>query len=401
MKYIIYIGLLFLFACEKYDIPQTYDFDISVYYPDSLFNAAPLPNATIEIVNKQTGRKYSQFSDENGNVHFEVRGGLYDISVSSKQNYLFEIDGKPTYKDILFHETVFDRKILAATQLTLQTTLTILNSGFVISEFYNSGSRTPEGESYSRDQFIEIYNNSDITLFADGLCFGNVWYKNTYTPNPLLNPDGSFPSDIACWSYIAVIPGSGTDYPIDPGESFVIAQSAINHRDDPNGNPNSIDLSGSDFELFIEDGRYVDNPGVANANMIQVHERPFANVMVFNVHGQSSIIFRIPDNNFQAFFGNAENYIIATGSTDRCVLVPDSWIIDGIENPELNPTVYKRLPNNIDSGYIQHRGKGEKVSIKRKVQKVVDGRVILMDTNNSSNDFLTNQEPTPGIIESE
>ncbi len=384
-----------------HEIPQTYDIDITVYYPDTLFNAAPLSNATIEIVNKQTGRKYSQLSDGKGNVHFEVRGGLYDINVSSMQNYLLEIDGDSEYKDLIFNETVFDKKILTATHLNIHTTLTILNTGFVISELYNSGCRTPEGKLYYRDLFIEIYNNSDVTLFADGLCFGNLWYKNTYTPNPLLKPDGSFPPSIACWSYIAVIPGSGSDYPVNPGETFVIALSAINHRDDPNGNINSIDLSKSDFELFIEDGKYVDNPGVLNANMIQIHERPFSKVMVFNVKGQSSIIFKIPDNNFQAFFGDPENYVFPPRSSDRCILVPESWIIDGVENPELNPTVYQRLPNNIDSGYIQHKGTGERVSIKRKIQKVVDGRVVLMDTNNSSNDFLTNQEPTPGVIESE
>jgi hypothetical protein len=80
-------------------------------------------------------------------------------------------------------------------------------------------------------------------------------------------------------------------------------------------------------------------------------------------------------------------------------MVPWGWVIDGVENVRLSDKgVYKRLPDMIDVGYIQHRGSGEKVSIRRKVLKVVGGRTVYKDTNNSSEDFLTNQNPAPGVI---
>ena len=44
---------------------------------------------------------------------------------------------------------------------------------------------------------------------------------------------------IAVGSVVAV-PGSGTDYPVQPGESFILCDNAINHKE---ANPNSIDLS--------------------------------------------------------------------------------------------------------------------------------------------------------------
>ena len=42
-------------------------------------------------------------------------------------------------------------------------------AGFVIKEFYYSGCLTPAGNNYTDDQFIEIYNNSADTLYADSL----------------------------------------------------------------------------------------------------------------------------------------------------------------------------------------------------------------------------------------
>jgi hypothetical protein len=80
-------------------------------------------------------------------------------------------------------------------------------------------------------------------------------------------------------------------------------------------------------------------------------------------------------------------------------MVPWSWIIDGVENARLDDDgVFKRLKPSIDIGYIQFRGSYEGVSIRRKVKEVINGRIVYQDTNNSSEDFLTNLEPNPGVI---
>ena len=73
-------------------------------------------------------------------------------------------------------------------------------------------------------------------------------------------------------------------------------------------------------------------------------------------------------------------------------------MIDGVENYRLDDRdVFKRLPKIIDVGFIQHRGSAEKVVIRRKVSEVKNGRVVYKDTNNSSEDFLTNVDPAPGV----
>jgi hypothetical protein len=141
---------------------------------------------------------------------------------------------------------------------------------------------------------------------------------------------------------------------------------------------------------------YVDAPAVPNILMQRITQ---GSAMIFDVRGQVCILFRLPSDNLQEIFTDTDNFMVQPGGTFNCFMVPYGWIIDGVENARLDDRgVFKRLPNSIDLGYIQHRGSGEKVSIRRKVKEVIDGRVVYKDTNNSSEDFLTNQEPQPGIF---
>ena len=64
---------------------------------------------------------------------------------------------------------------------------------------------------------------------------------------------------------IYAFPGSGTDYPVAPGEEVLIAVNAINHKEI---NPKSFDLSKAKFEFYDESSnprfQDSDNPNVDN-----------------------------------------------------------------------------------------------------------------------------------------
>jgi hypothetical protein len=394
------IFLLFILACTQYEIPSVYTLDITVYYHENLNNGDIIKNATVNIEDKQTGRIYTAKTDSTGHAYFELRGGNYDISVSITEKHEIEIDGYPTQKNLQINGVLTNQLIGESDiKLNLHTNYTVLREDFVIKELYVSGSKTPEGLDYKADPFVEIYNNSDNVLYSDGLCFGVVHPITTFRPTPWVDSEGNLLDRIPCWGFVAIVPGSGEDYPIQPGESIVIALNGINHRDDPNGNPNSIDLSNADWEFCVEDnGYYVDSPTVPNILMQKV-SLTGVRAMILSLKGQVSILFRLPSEDIESEFRNPDNFMIQPGGSERCFMVPYSWVIDGVENVQLNSLgVYKRLPPSIDLGYIQTRGTGEKVSIRRKVKEVADGRVVYKDTNNSSEDFLTNQEPQPGII---
>ncbi|MCK5731225.1 MAG: DUF4876 domain-containing protein [Draconibacterium sp.] len=396
MKKIIYILILFIIGCDIYETPTAFNFSVTAKYPPVFNNGGTIKDAEIIVRNNQTGREFKQETNETGMATFDVRGGNYDIIISFSEEHEIDFEGIPVTKTILFSGSLNGEIILKnGNQLEINTNYSVLNEGFVIKELYTSGSRTPEGETYNPDKFVEIYNNSDQVLYSDGLCFGIVRHRRTYTPNPWVDSEGNILPRIPLWSFVAIVPGSGKEHPIQPGKSFVIALSGLNHRDDPNGNPNSIDLSKSEWEMYVEDGKYADTPAVPNILMQRIN---IGTAMGINVRGQVSIIFRLPTNNFQTIFSDPNNFMKEPDGSLDCFMVPFGWIIDGVENPEFNDNVYKRLPNIIDIGFIQHRGTGERVSIKRKVKEVINGRTVYQDTNNSTVDFLTNQEPTPGVI---
>ena len=390
------LGLLYC-SCSQYDIPETYQVAFKVNYPELFDGGKSVNNVTVKITNIQTGREYTQTTNSTGTALFDVRGGNYNIMVSFSEDRDVNIDGFMFKKTVLFNGTVNSQVITASgNELAIPLQYSIAKEGFVIKELYTSGSKTPAGKSYGADKFYEIYNNSDKVLYSDGLCFGAVYPTTTNKPTPYVDANGKLLDRIPVWSFVAIVPGSGQEHPIQPGESFVVALSGLNHKSDPNGNPNSIDLSHANWEMYVDKGMYADVPSVPNILMQRITQ---GSAMVLDVSGQVSILFRLPEGDLQTIFTDTNNYLKPVGSTFSCFMVHKSWVIDGVENPKIHTDgVYKRLPDEIDVSYIQHRGGSEKVSIKRKVSEVVNGRTIYKDTNNSAEDFLTNQEPTPGII---
>ncbi len=397
MKKIIYILILFIIGCDVYETPSTYNFSVTAYYPEEFDNGGIITDTEILIRDIQTGREFTKKTNEKGTATFNIRGGNYDIVISFSEEHEIDFEGIPVKKTLLFNGSLNGEVILEnGVQLEIETKYTILNEGFIIKELYTSGGRTPEGKSYGASKFVEIFNNSDKVIYSDGLCFGVVHKTTTYEPTPWVDSEGNLLPRIPLWSFVAIVPGSGEEHPIQPGESFVIALSGLNHRDDPNGNPNSIDLSIAAWEFYVEDGKYVDVPAVPNILMQRITR---GSAMVFDVRGQVCILFRLPSDNLEEIFTNTDNYMVEPGGSFNCFMVPRGWVIDGVENVRLDDRgVFKRLPNSIDVGFIQHRGSYEGVSIKRKVKEVIEGRTVYQDTNNSTNDFLTNQEPTPGVI---
>lgn len=397
MKRIVFILLIALMmSCEKYEEPVTYNFTVTVFYPENVESGGPVANTDILVRNTQTGREFMATTNASGVAVFDVKGGNYDLVISFREKHQIELDGYPSMKMLLFSGSLTGQQIMEnGIQLKINTEYVIESEGFVIKELYSSGSRTPEGAVYSADKFVEIYNNSDKVLYSDGLCFGAVRYTRTYEPTPWVDANGNLMPRIPLWSFVPIVPGSGQEHPVQPGESFIIALSGLNHRDDPNGNSNSVDLSGAAWEMYVENGKYADVPSVPNLLMQRITA---GTTMLMDTRGMICILFRLPSDEYENIFTNPDNFMTEPGGSMNCFMVPYGWIIDGIENPQLNETVYKRLPNSIDVGYIQTRGGYEGVSIRRKVKEVINGRTVYQDTNNSSNDFLTNQVPTPGVI---
>ena len=247
----------------------------------------------------------------------------------------------------------------------------VLKSNIVISEIYYNGA-PPQPPYYFHDQFTEIYNNSSETVYLDSYAVGNVDYGYRE----------SDPDFLHC-VHLYGFPGSGTDYPLEPGQMIIIAQDAIDHTE---FNKNSIDLTSADFEYYNPLSNDVDVAEVPN--MIQMHHK-YGIDFLYSVMNDAIVLFKL----------EAQDSVWNYDEFNR-ILVPTQRAIDGVEYREsLIEYELKHLPDEVDAGLTGGTPAYKGRSIARKIFKEISGQIILMDNNNSSIDFQVLDTPTPGIIE--
>ncbi len=100
---------------------------------------------------------------------------------------------------------------------------------FIIEEVFYTGVKTPEGKNYNSSRYFKLVNNTNKILYADGLIIGQSEFltsvNNNVTP---YTPYHKF-----AIKGMMQLPGSGTNHPVNPGDFIVIADNAINHRNQP------------------------------------------------------------------------------------------------------------------------------------------------------------------------
>jgi len=390
---------------------------------DSDFDQAKSPiNATTTLKNTQTGVTYEAVTNEKGEAVFpHLTPGIYSANVhfsltpiQFEEMFGYNAD---TEDNIEFSGSA-QNVVVNSTNLTLEIELTASKSvgGLVLKQIYYGGSHIKEGAMF-RDQFIEIYNNSSEMIYADGLIFGQLFGANSVESKPYSQPSGQLDwtkaegntkgakanTDFVYVVNAVKVPGNGTMYPIQPGQSIIIAQTAINHKGnyvDLSGNvveilkPElTVDLSNADFEVNMtgylgSEYKYdIQNPNVPDMDIVW-----WANgnkdLMLDNLGRQAYILFRATDEEINSF-GKVKN---PSNQTNFIYLqLPNDYILDGVETTQDmgSKLVPKKLQNKQDAGYAYlTAGAYSSTSIIRKTQKVINGRIIVKDTNNSTNDFI-------------
>ena len=390
---------------------------------DSDYDETKAPvNAKVVLKNAQTGVSYEAVSNTNGEAIFpQLIPGVYtaNVSFSLTPAQFEELFGYSSgSEDNIEFSGSAQNVAVNSSNIVLEVELNSAKTigGFVIKQIYYGGSNTKEGASF-RDQFIEIYNNTNEVLYADGLIIGLLTGASTVENQPYSLPNGQYDwskgegntvGQKANTDYVYVanavrVPGSGTTYPVQPGKSIVIAQTAINHKGnytDSNGKvvqilkPElTVDLSNADFEVNLTNylgSQYqydIQNPAVPDLDIVwwATGSRDF---LLDNLGRQAYVLFRANENEIQSF-GKVKNP--NNKGTYEYLQLPNEYIIDGVETTRDmgNYLVPKKLQNKQDAGYSYLlEGSYTSNSIIRKTQKVVNGRIILKDTNNSTNDFV-------------
>lgn len=412
-------------SCDKNEDSYLGTLKVTVTVPE----ADPTVSAegvTVTITNSSDLAQTSANTDASGVVEFkDLVAGSYNVSASAKG----EAAG------VSFNAVKSGVAVTSSstTEIALSLEVTTSSPNLVIKEIFYSGESLDYdewGAAAMKDFFIEIFNNSAEPVSLDGLYIGDTWTPETVSTNAgtdvSILEDNSLDHNYIYLCAAVRIP-EGSNMTLDPGKSFVLAMNAINFREesrkaviDMEGTPDEeklkhiIDLSTADMETYTVkwltdqglDANYaeyfdLDNPDVPNAENIYLAPdiRP---AFFWEYNGGSPVIFRSDKT-----FGNDDiityNYKYNGDPKDVALLkVPVNSVIDGADFVGTAESgKWKRLPNLIDKGFNYVPG-GDNTNTNYSQRRKIDeeatkaaGRLILMDTNNTSADFEAVEPPTP------
>ena len=348
-------------------------------------------NFVVTLTELKSGLKFTETANSKGLAVFNIPAGAYDIVAED----IF--DGASRYYGVEKNYTLSDMK--EGVIVKIQNIIATLDKTFVLDELYFNGDRNENdymGTMY--EQYFTIRNISDRALYVDGLSFGVAGdYNNIETENDM----SALLPEVVVISQFYTIPGDGQTYKVEPNSSIVVAMSARNHKEGGEfgtdypmeypGGDKSVDLSGADFEIYVQGGMTPDNPEVANV---------IVNFTTFQAfHWQYSgaspmVLFRLDMDPVEFIEKNRAQFENPMGSMIQdFIKLPVSYIIDAVETGVIDMHFKNILPLTIDKTPILNPSTGsfqEGFSghfIKRK-SSIINGVKTIQDTNDSSQDYI-------------
>ena len=391
MKRILFATLILAaLSCTREAPRPTEAFLLEFRMPEECKPAAQYKNRRVFI---QGDISYEFETDVAGMVTVEALvPGIYDIITNwemSGREYKALLKDPEAVDDkarVIVGVSLMNQRIFSAKDRVIDLSAAIVK-GLMISKVYYSGTKDQMDRNYGTDSYIEIFNNSDEVVYIDGKYLGLA-----ESVSPAAYPANENPDSIYM-RQICQFPGTGADYPVQPGGSIVVAaRSARDHRESA---LNTVDLSHADFEVKVMEGS--GNPDVPMLPIISNSTK----IQTLNLlsGGPNAVVLFETDEDVLSW---PEVYQRGKTSGELFRRIHKSVVIDGVEclkkpaqtDPDVNT---KRLQAEIDAGYITItaiNGNNHE-SVDRKVSRYENGRYYLTDTNNSSADFVVCTDPTP------
>ncbi len=379
-KMMLVASVLFMVAsCEPKDEIKSYTLTVNIELPDSL-TLSDVSNFKVMATSNKGAEVELEFTDLALPAEQLLTAGTYEVVVSGQVTETQFLVAKETI------ELYEDKSVIV--EPTLQT-----KSALIFKTIYS----TTSNGFYAFDGFVEIVNNSDETQYLDQLILSfngavdskgpNAWQSNGFAH---LYASGQ--------SMIVAFPGEGEDYPVEPGQSITVANRAAAHEIKAMGAEANftLDLSDADFEIFYDASSFgdIDNPDVPNMDVIWVGTGGGKDYFM-GVAGTATTLSR-PSNGVtaKAYGADAENLMTMPGSTaDMQYLVVDSKdVLDAahfVSADNTTPYCFYLPVDDAAPGIISAR-MAAKCSMRKSEEK--DGKTVYVDTNNSSNDWVNDQD---------
>lgn len=396
-RYICIITTLLLAGCTSFGDGNPYQkvlqtVNVQAVYPEGYeeFARSGVAVTARDIVNSNT---YVAYTDAQGVVTFRMPIGLYRVSVADRAD-----------ASTVFNGSLEELRLTAGMDVRLPLVYSRAGS-IVFKELYFGGcSKAPEEGRMFNDQYVVLHNNDSEVQYLDGLCFGaldpapssavNNWVTKTESGELVFQEFA--PINECVWRF----QGSGTDFPLQPGEDAVLVlMGAVNFAAEF---PLSVNLNKADYFVCFSRQHFpheILNPSpgdqIQASRILTVPKQTGSGggnkAYSVAISSPALVIFR-PEAGFDldAYLADDSRSVATVpGGSAKCVKVPWEWILDGVEVFYSNNN-NKRIAPVSDAGAFPFSINYQGHSIHRLLDEQATekaGYAIYTDTNNSSNDF--------------
>lgn len=371
-------------------------------------DASALSGAMVQFTEVRNQETKSFPLDDNGSVTASLPMGVYNVSIEKN---ITNAQGEQVVISLRMENVNINTAGQKIEGYVNSLPASALGKDFIFSEVFFNGERN-SGRMMHPDQYIVLFNPTEDVLYADGVSIGVTMHLSWQ--NKQLWYDKYYPTQVPIGGFIT-IPGNGKEHPVQPGEKFVVAFTAINHSEVVNGEiayDHAVDLSGADYEIYYgPDANDVDNPDVPN---VLITENGDSYGFFFQPRGYvSPVMFRLENGNqstVDAFVSShttlSKTHVEATETTPEgdidihILAVETDKIIDGIQTSDVPQDVKTRVvPETVDRGKFLVNGCHRQELCIRKEIKVGD-KIFYKDTNNSAEDMQdVNERNAAGLTQ--
>ncbi|HEX9729426.1 MAG TPA: DUF4876 domain-containing protein [Gemmatimonadales bacterium] len=376
----------------------------SAVVADLGFPFPAITGAAVEVRHRVSNDVFTATTDSSGKSELlELLTGTYDISVVR----LLTADERALLRPELQDVSGFGAG--GSVRLQAPETSVTISSGvgrrgsLVISEVFDQDPLIAADNAYFNATYLELYNNSDTTIYLDGklVGWGPPWgwaFSAPFAPCSVTqvwqnDPDG-------LWSPMLMrLPGHGRQYPLAPGRAAVIATDGIDHSAVDSRLPN---LSSAAFETVGPSD--VDNPSVPNATLIVVEYDLFGRGILF-ISSLSNIYFVADPVDLSTVpwmrpvTGAQIDLLWPRIPRDRILDVYTSIATASVTATLGGDRFCEHIINSVfDNQAGRFNGEQGFYSIARKSLGVFGGRALLQRTKTSALDFALSNTLTPGRI---
>ncbi len=385
-------------------------------------DTTPPVNATIQLVKPEVFTQMTDLSgitvtltssidavqattDSEGKILLtELAPNTYDISLSCDLTHeqYEQFSGQKVGGNMDFLMTATLNQQVITKDGTIQLPMTVApKETLIIGKVYPSWKKVT-GSTFKNGRYVELYNNSDTEVDAAGIYLGLLESESTLPFKVYPYEEAETPG-ILHMKQIFRIP-TDKSVMVAPGGTLLIVNSAFDHSTQ---NEWERDLTGADYEAkdLSTTSPIPNNDNVAALQLIYTTyndvKSPITYMNLIQGGPVSLVIFRTDEDVTQW------KTVYATGKTSGRLFmeVPVDCVLDGVEilkhstSFEAGANINtKRLFQEVDAGFTfanSASGNAGERLVRKTAMVTSDGRKILQDTNNSSNDFICTDTISP------